>query len=518
MDSHLRKQVQDIFLKLTNTVFLIVDNSRHPKQSELEILLGDVASTSSFIELKPSNNLSESPRFTIGTKAGQTGISFTGIPTGHEFSSLILAILNANGKGQFPDEFTQKRIKNLKGPVSLKTYISLTCENCPDVVQTLNQLALIHGNFTHEMIDGSFDQHTINTLGIQGVPSVLSGTTLISSGRISLGELLDKLESAFGTSPSSEEPATLEDADVTIVGGGPAGISAAIYTARKGLKTVVIADRIGGQLNETKGIENFISVPYTEGKTLSENLKSHLKSYNIQVYENRKVESVDTGDDFHTLSLQTKETLKTRSMIVATGAQWRKLNIPGEKDYIGRGVAFCPHCDGPFYKGKDVAVIGGGNSGIEAAIDLAGIVNHVTVFEFSTQLKADDVLQKKLNSLNNVTVILNAASKEIIGDGQKVTHLNYEDRKTGTKKTVALDGIFVQIGLVPNSQFIQNTVDCTPFGEIIVDAKGQTSVNGIFAAGDVTTVPFKQIVIAVGEGAKAGLGAFEQTLKPIISQ
>lgn len=512
MDQQLAQQVKDVLSKLTGEIGLVYDQADHPQQGDLVQFLKDISDQSERINIQASNHHQNAPSFQIFRADKPTGIRFTGIPTGHEFTSLILAILNADGKGKFVDEGLQTLIKKIKGPVVVKTYISLTCENCPDVVQTLNQMALIHDDFKHEMIDGAFVQEEIKRLAIQGVPSVMAGNTLISSGRVTLADLLTRLTQHFGQDDAQKNPTALETADVVVVGGGPAGVSAAIYTARKGLKTVVIADKIGGQLNETKGIENFISVPYTEGVKLSQNLKEHLLDNHIRIYENRRVETVVT-EPTKTVTLNTGETLSAKAIVIATGAKWRRLGIPGEAEYIGRGVAFCPHCDGPFYKGKRCSVIGGGNSGIEAAIDLAGIVKEVTVIEFSPTLKADDVLVKKAKTMPNITIITNAKTTDIQGDGQKVIGLHYEDRETGQAHHLPIDGIFVQIGLVPNSQCVKDSVACTPYGEIITDEKGRTSLPGIYAAGDVTTVPFKQIVIALGEGAKAGLGVFEEFIK-----
>jgi alkyl hydroperoxide reductase subunit F len=364
------------------------------------------------------------------------------------------------------------------------------------------------------MIDGAYVQDEIKTLGIQGVPSVVVNSKLIHSGRIGFLDLLTKLEETFGTAASSGEAPSqdLGKFDVVVIGGGPAGASAAIYSARKGLKTALIAERFGGQVQDTKGIENLISVMYTEGPQLAAQLNQHVLSYPVELFEHRRVARVDTIDG-NTIHLEGGEFLNGASTIVATGAKWRELGVPGEREYIGRGVAFCPHCDGPYYKGKKIAVVGGGNSGVEAAIDLAGIVREVVLLEFADQLKADQVLVTKLKSLPNVSIVTSARTKEIVGDGQKVEGLLYEDRKAGTDARVDLDGVFVQIGLLPNSQFLKGAVELTKFGEIVVDDKGRTSAPGIYAAGDVTTTPYKQIIIAMGEGAKTALAAFEDRMR-----
>jgi alkyl hydroperoxide reductase subunit F len=402
------------------------------------------------------------------------------------------------------------RIRRLQGPIHIRTYVSLSCENCPEVVQALNLMAVFHPGFSHEMVDGAFFQDEVKALGIQGVPSVLSGTTLVSSGKADLAKLLDSIEAEFGVSErAGTEPVDLGLFDVAVIGGGPAGAAAAIYAARKGLKTVIVAERIGGQVKDTKGIENLISVPYTQGPELAGKLAAHIDAYDIKVLEHRRLKAIENAET-KLLVMDSGESLEARAVIVATGAKWKNLDIPGEREYTGRGVAFCPHCDGPYYKGKDVAVIGGGNSGIEAAIDLAGIVRSVTIFEFLPALKADRVLVEKALGLPNVSVKKNAQTLEVTGTGEKATGLVFKDRESGAVSQVDLDGIFIQIGLVPNSVCVNSLVDTNRFGEIIVDEKCRTSVPGIYAAGDVTTVPYKQIVISMGEGAKAALAAFEE--------
>jgi alkyl hydroperoxide reductase subunit F len=513
LDSELKSQLSEVFQALDSEIRLVYDESDHAAQSELLALIQDLAGCSSFISLSASGKTSPLPSLTLFRGATQSGVRFTGVPGGHEFSSLVVAILNLAGKGKMPDEFTRARITRLKGPIRIRTYISLSCENCPDVVQALNLFAILHPDFNHEMIDGGLAQEEVETLGIQGVPSILVGETLLHSGRISMIDLLALLEGHFGSEAQDSTPMNqdLGEFDVLVVGGGPAGASAAIYSARKGLSTAIIAEKIGGQVQETKGIENLISVPYTEGPRLTAELSRHLEHYPIRVLEHRKVKSIST-DSVKAIELMSGETLRAKSVIIATGAKWRELGIPGEKEYLGRGVAFCPHCDGPFYKNKIVAVIGGGNSGIEAAIDLAGIAKHVTVFEYQDTLKADQVLVDKLNSLPNTQVITGVRTQAIEGDGQKVHTLVYDHRASGEERRLPLDGVFVQIGLLPNSQFLKGTLELTPMGEIPVDAKGRTSVPGIYAAGDVTTTPFKQIIIAMGEGAKAALTAFEDRM------
>jgi alkyl hydroperoxide reductase subunit F len=512
LDDSLKEQIKELFKSVENNIELIFDDCEHTNQNELVGLLEEVASLNPKIKTRKSGKTRAIPHFSIAVNQKITGIEFSGIPGGHEFSSLVLAILNADGKGKLPDAGISARIRRLKGPIRVKTYISLTCENCPDVVQALNQLALIHPDFHHEMVDGGYVQDEIQALGIQGVPSVVVDSKLIHSGKIGQLDLLTLLEREFGQNQQIGQATDLGHYDVTVIGGGPAGAAAAIYSVRKGLKTILLAEKIGGQVQETKGIENFISIPYTEGPELTAHLYSHLKSYPIEILEQRRVTKVGT-DKVKKIELEGGEFLNTDSVIVATGARWRELGIQGEKEYIGRGVAFCPHCDGPFYKGKKVAVIGGGNSGVEAAIDLAGITSEVVLFEFQSQLKADQVLVNKLNSLPNVRTITGAKTKTIIGNGTKVTHLKFEHVATNEMEEIEIDGIFVQIGLLPNSQFLKGTVDLSNFGEVIIDPKGRTTAPGIYAAGDVTTIPFKQIIIAMGEGAKAALTMFEDRIR-----
>lgn len=508
LDSAIHEQLKSVFEKLEGQVEFVYEPSAHPQQAELVEFITDIAATSPKMSTREAGAARATPHFSLHHNGKPTPISFTGIPSGHEFTSLIVAVLQTDSKGRWPDDSILARIKRLKGPIKLRTFMSLTCENCPDVVQALNMMALTHADFQHETVDGGFVQDEIDALGVQGVPSVVAGELLIHSGRITLIDLLAKLEEHFGVTEGASQNLDLGAFDVAVIGGGPAGASAAIYSVRKGLKTVLIAEKMGGQVQETKGIENMISVPYTEGLHLTAQLNQHLGAYPVKVLEHRRVRTID-GD---ALTLESGEHLKATQIIIATGAKWRELNIPGEKEYLGRGVAFCPHCDGPYYKGKDIAVIGGGNSGVEAAIDLAGIVKSVVLFEYNDSLKADKVLVDKLRQLPNARIVTNARTKEIVGDGGKVNCLVYTNTKTQAEEKVELDGVFVQIGLLPNSQFVRGVVETNQFGEIVVDAKGHTSVKNIYAAGDVTTVPFKQIVIAMGEGAKVALTAFEDRM------
>ncbi|WP_374033457.1 alkyl hydroperoxide reductase subunit F [Bdellovibrio bacteriovorus] len=517
LDSSLLEQLKSVFGSLENTVELVYENSSHEDQKDLLDMLQSVASTSDKITLTQNESgTSPMPQFRIDYKGKHTGIVFKGIPGGHEFTSLILAILNTDGKGKLLDSVIADRVRRLNKNITIQSYISLTCENCPEVVQALNQIALIHGSLRHEIIDGGYVQDDIKSLGIQGVPSLVANAKMFHSGRIQLLDLVAKLESTFGVdanaAPSEPVNKNLGHFDVLVIGGGPAGASAAIYTVRKGLSTAMITEKIGGQVQETKGIENLIGVTYTEGPQLAAQLNQHIASYPVKVLENRRVKKIHTESKVKAIELESGEHLTADAIIVTTGAKWRELGVEGEKEYLGRGVAYCPHCDGPFYKGKKVAVIGGGNSGVEAAIDLAGIVREVVVFEYNDQLKADKILVDKLKSLPNVSIVTSAKTEKVIGDGSKVQQIQYLDRSLNKEEKMDLDGIFVQIGLVPNSQFLKETVELTKFGEIIVDEKGRTSAKGIYAAGDVTTTPYKQIVIAMGEGAKAALAAFEDRM------
>lgn len=512
LDATLKEQVKTLFAGLkANYVLDAVVSPQHESKENLLELLNEVADCSEQIVCRI--NEGENLAFSLLKNGENTGIKFRGIPNGHEFSSLLLAILNCDGRGKnIPDEATGNRIKALKGPVRLRTYVSLSCTNCPDVVQALNLMALLHDDFEHEMVDGAIYQAEADALKVQAVPSVYAGNQLLHAGKAGLGELLEKLEAHYGTSTNQTE-IPIKNYDLIVIGGGPAGASAAIYSARKGLRVALLAERTGGQVKETVGIENVISIPYITGEALAASLKAHIQSYSIDLLDNRRVEKLDITDQGKLVSVSGGEKFTAPAVIIATGANWRKLNVPGEEKYIGRGVAFCPHCDGPFYKGKRVAVVGGGNSGIEAAIDLAGICSKVTVFEFMDDLKADRVLQEKAKSLPNVEIFVSSQTLEVIGNGDKVTAIRVKNRQTEEERTVELDGIFVQIGLTANSAIFKETVNTNRFGEIEIDSRCRTNQPGIYAAGDVTTVPYKQIIISMGEGAKAALTAFEDQMR-----
>lgn len=515
LDSAMKDQLSGIFAGLTTEyIFDITVAPEHESRNELLGLLNDVASCSDKLSTRVTDG--KGLEFSLLKNGVKTGIKFRGVPNGHEFTSLLLAILNSDGKGKnIPDESICNRVKALNGPIKLTTYVSLTCTNCPDVVQALNAMTTLNPEISHEMVDGAINQEEVEAMKVQGVPSVFADGKLLHVGRGDFGELLAKLEAQYGVK-EEELPVVEKNYDVIIVGGGPAGSAAAIYTARKGLNVAVVADRVGGQVKETVGIENLISVPQTTGQQLALDLMSHMNDYPIDILEHRRVDKVELVGKDKILTTSTGDKLIAPAVIVATGASWRKLNVPGESEYIGRGVAFCPHCDGPFYKGKHVAVVGGGNSGIEAAIDLAGICSKVTVLEFADTLKADQVLQDKLYSLPNVEVFKSSQTMEVIGNGTKVTGICVKDRETEQERTIDLDGIFVQIGLAANSGAFREVVDTNRPGEIVIDSHCRTSVPGIYAAGDVSTVPYKQIIISMGEGAKAALTAFEDRMRGIV--
>ena len=518
LDLALKEQIRGIFQNLEATyTFHIVCHPRHDSAQELIDLLKDVAECSGKLSCEITETEQPKLEFSLLKDGKATGVKFRGIPNGHEFTSLLLAVLNADGKGKnIPDEAIQRRIQALKGPVSLQTYVSLTCTNCPDVVQALNVITLLNRQITHEMIDGALFQEEVDALKIQGVPSVYANGKLLHVGRGTLGELLQKIEDMFGSEPLADAEPVSRAYDVLVLGGGPAGASAAIYSARKGLRVAIVAEKIGGQVKETVGIENLISVPQTTGAQLADNLRSHINHYPIDLFEDRKIEKAELQGKEKAVSVVGGEVFTSSSVIIATGASWRKLNVEGETEYIGRGVAFCPHCDGPFYQGKDVAVIGGGNSGIEAAIDLAGICRKVTVFEFADNLKADQVLQEKAQSLPNVKIFASSQTTKVLGNGDKVIGIRVKDRMTNEERDFTLDGIFVQIGLAANSIPFREELDVTPQGEIKIDAHCRTNIPGVYAAGDVSTVPYKQIVIAMGEGAKAALSAFDDRIRGVI--
>ncbi|MEP1383826.1 MAG: alkyl hydroperoxide reductase subunit F [Paraglaciecola sp.] len=503
---------------MTNKVSLVLQTGEQEKRSELKAFLTQLCSVSDNLSLvERDENLRSPITFYLEVEGKNNGIHFSGIPSGHEFNSLILAILQSSGTELKLDKTLRGMIEKIQEKLHFEVFISLSCHNCPDVVQSLNQFALLNDQVSSEMIDGGLFQELIEERNIQGVPSVYLNGELFANGKIDTAQLVDKLIERFPYIVNGDSSEQLPLQDVTVIGAGPAGVASAIYAARKGLNVTMIADRIGGQVKDTVGIENLISVPKTTGTELTGNMQAHMSDYDINIKEFLRVDKIEhdvnNSKAPKTLYLSSGEVIESKTVIIATGAKWRELGIPGEKENVGSGVAYCPHCDGPFFKSKDVAVVGGGNSGIEAALDLAGMVNHVTVFEFLPDLKADKVLVDKAEAHDKITIIKNVATKEVIANDGKVVALAYEDRVTGEVKEQALSGIFVQIGLVPNSGFLDGVVDRTKHGEIIIDEKCHTTTPGIFAAGDVSTVPYKQIVIAMGEGAKASLSAFDYIIR-----
>ena len=519
IDQSLLDAVKSYSENMTRPITFVLGSGEHTKRAELIDFLTKIAGTTDKIHFDSTANDDSLPSpisfkvvSHIDDVLTDTGIVFSGIPGGHEFTSLILAILQAGGHTLKLDEGIQKLIKRFNKPLQFQTYVSLSCHSCPDVVQALNQFALLNDGISNEMIDGALFQEQVEANNIQGVPAVFLNGKPFANGLIDTAKLIEKLQEQFPDllSEVDEDEEQLEQQDVTIIGAGPAGVAAAIYTARKGLKVTMVADRIGGQVKDTQDIENLISVPLTTGSELSANFEKHLHEYDITLKEHVSVKEIsETEDENYRIHLNTGETFETRSIILATGAQWRKLGVPGEDENVGKGVAYCAHCDGPFFKGKDISVIGGGNSGIEAALDLAGIVKHVTVLEFADDLKADQVLINKAKEKANIDIITSAATQEIKANDGKVTSIVYQDRSSSETKELDVSAVFVQIGLVPNTEFVKGFVDLNRFGEIEIDERCRTDRKGIFACGDVTTVPFKQINIAMGEGSKAALSAFE---------
>ena len=507
LDTSILKQVSDVFAGLENDYTLDVrtDASR-AEAAELKAFVNDFVSTSTHLSANFTDTNDAQLSFSL-LKGGQpVGITFRGIPNGHEFTSLLLAILNADWKGKnLPDEAISRRIANLKGDIKLQTYVSLTCTNCPDVVQALNIMALTNSRVSSEMIDGALFQDEVARLNIQAVPAVYANGELLHIGRGDLGELLGKLEDMFGSEDDNNAEPVERQFDLVVIGGGPAGAAAAIYSARKGLKVAVVAGRIGGQVKDTVGIENLVSVPQTTGAQLADDLRSHIGHYPVDFSQSPKRVYAKGGEVF-----------VAPAVVVATGASWRRLNVDDEAKYMGKGVHFCPHCDGPFYKGKNVAVVGGGNSGIEAAIDLAGICNHVTVLEFADTLRADTVLQEKAASMPNIEIFKSSQTTRVLGDGNHVTAIRVKDRTNEEEREIALDGVFVQIGLAANTEHFRDALPLNERREIEVDATCRTSIPGVYAAGDCTNVPYKQIVIAMGEGAKAALSAFDDRIRGLI--
>ncbi|MGN8199621.1 alkyl hydroperoxide reductase subunit F [Salinisphaera sp. RV14] len=512
LDDNIKQQLTAHFDKIAHDIEIVASVDDGKGSADMLSMLEELAALSPKIALHESRDDDErKPSFNVRRAGSDMHIRFAGIPTGHEFTSLVLALLQAGGHPVKASESVIAQIENLDGEFHFETYISLSCQICPDVVQAINVMAVLNPNVRATMIDGAHFQDEVESREVMAVPTIFLNGEPFHSGRISLEEIVNRIDDSAAERDAAEIDA--KDAfDVLVVGGGPAGASAAIYAARKGIRTGVVADRFGGQVLDTAGIENFISVPETEGPKLATQLEQHVLSYDVDIMKPQTAAELVPGELFE-VKLDSGATLRSRSVILSTGARWRQMQVPGEAEYRNRGVAYCPHCDGPLYKGKHVAVIGGGNSGVEAAIDLSGLVKHVTLIEFEDELRADAVLQRKLHSLSNVSILTHAHTTEVVGDGKKVTGLKYLDRGTDERHEIALEGVFVQIGLIPNTDWLEGVVDMTDRGEIITDERGQTSVPGVFAAGDVTTVPYKQIVIAMGEGATASLGAFDYLIR-----
>ncbi|MBB3263978.1 alkyl hydroperoxide reductase subunit F [Azospirillum sp. OGB3] len=515
LDSNVKGQLKAYFDKITQPIELAASLDDGAKSQEMLALLQDIASLSDKITFVRTDDDARKPSFAIKRTGTDIGVRFAGLPMGHEFNSLILALLQVGGHPSKESAEVIEQVKALEGEYSFETYFSLSCQNCPDVVQALNLMSVLNPRIKHVAIDGALFQQEVESRKIMAVPSIFLNGEPFGQGRMGLEQILAKIDT--GASQRDAEKIKAKDAfDVLVIGGGPAGAAAAIYAARKGIRTGVAAERFGGQVLDTMAIENFISVSHTEGPKLATALEQHVKEYEVDVMNLQRAEKLIPAEGpggLIEVQLANGASLKSKTVILSTGARWRQMGVPGEDEYRNKGVAYCPHCDGPLFKGKRVAVIGGGNSGVEAAIDLAGIVAEVTLIEFDSQLRADEVLQRKLRSLPNVRVITSGLTTEVHGDGTKVTGLSYKNRNTGEVHRIDLEGIFVQIGLVPNTEWLKGSVALSPRGEIEVDARGQTSIPGVFAAGDATTVPYKQIVIAMGEGSKAALSAFDYLIR-----
>ncbi|MEH7463943.1 alkyl hydroperoxide reductase subunit F [Bacillus thuringiensis] len=505
LDADIKAQLAQYLQLMENDVLLKVSAGSDDVSKDMLALVDELATMSSKITVEKTQ-LERTPSFSVNRIGEDTGVTFAGIPLGHEFTSLVLALLQVSGRAPKVEQKVIDQVKNIQGEYHFESYISLSCHNCPDVVQALNLMSVLNPGITHTMIDGGAFKEEVESKDIMAVPSVYLNGEFLSSGRMTLEEILAKM----GNGPDASELSNKDPYDVLVVGGGPAGASAAIYAARKGIRTGIVAERFGGQVMDTMGIENFISVKHTEGPKLVASLEEHVKEYDIDVMNLQRAKRLEKKELIE-VELENGAVLKSKSVIISTGARWRNVGVPGEAEFKNKGVAYCPHCDGPLFTGKHVAVIGGGNSGIEAAIDLAGIVKHVTVLEFMPELKADAVLQERLYSLPNVTVLKNVQTKEITGT-DKVDGISYIDRETEEVHHIELQGVFVQIGLVPNTDWLGDTVERVR-GEIVTDKHGATNVDGVFAAGDCTNNPYKQIIISMGSGANASLGAFDYLIR-----
>ncbi|MTH33985.1 alkyl hydroperoxide reductase subunit F [Paracoccus limosus] len=512
LDANMKSQLKSYLQRLERPVEITAFADDGAKSREMLALLDDIRSLSDKITVTRADGGERIPSFALTSPGHDIHLTFAGLPMGHEFTSLVLALLQVGGYPPKVEQALQDQIRALKGSFRFETYFSLSCQNCPDVVQALNLMAVLNRGIEHVAIDGALFQPEVEARQVMSVPTIFLNGEVFGAGRMGPEEILAKIDTgaADRAAQAINEQAPFE---VLVVGGGPAGAAAAVYAARKGIRTGVVAERFGGQVLDTMAIENLISVPHTEGPKLARALETHVREYDVEIMNNQVATRLEEVGDGFRITLASGAALSAASVILSTGARWRRMGVPGEEQYLNKGVAFCPHCDGPLFKGKRIAVIGGGNSGVEAAIDLAGLAAHVTLIEFDKILRADDVLQRKLRGLSNVTVLTQARTTEVKGDGARVTGLAYEDRTSGETRELALDGIFVQIGLVPNTDWLKGTLALSPRGEIEVDRYGATSIPGVFAAGDCTVAPYKQIVIAMGEGAKASLAAFDHLIR-----
>lgn len=521
LDANIKEQLKAYMEKLQQPIELVAAYDDGDKSQELKQLLEEIESMSDKISLRTEEAQDvRRPSFAINRVGADAGVRFAGIPMGHEFTSLVLALLQVGGHPSKASQDVIEQIKSLDGEFEFETYFSLSCQNCPDVVQALNLMSVLNPSVKHTAIDGALFQDEVEKREVMAVPNVYLNGEPWGQGRMTMEEIVARLDTK-SDEKEAEKISQKDDFDVLVVGGGPAGSSAAIYAARKGIATGIAAERFGGQVADTMGIENLISVPYTEGPKLVAAMEQHVTEYDVDIMNMQRAEKLIPATKpggLHEVRLANGASLKSRTLVLSTGARWRQMGVPGEEEYRNKGVAYCPHCDGPLFKGKRVSVIGGGNSGVEAAIDLAGIVGHVTLIEFGAEMRADEVLQKKLRSLKNVEIITSGQTTEIIGENGRVSGLNYKDRNTGEEHHLALEGVFVQIGLVPNTEWLKGDIELSQHGEIVVNERNETSIPGIFAAGDATTVPYKQIVISMGEGSKAALSAFDFLIRNSVEE
>jgi alkyl hydroperoxide reductase subunit F len=521
LDASIKEQLNAYMDKLQQPIELVAAYDDREKSQELKQLLDELEPMSDKISLRTEESEQvRRPSFAINRVGSDIGVRFAGIPMGHEFTSLVLALLQVGGHPPKASQEVIEQVKDLDGDFEFETYFSLSCQNCPDVVQALNLMSVLNPRVKHTAIDGALFQDEVEQREVMAVPSVYLNGKPFGQGRMTLEQIIAKVDTG-AEARDAEKLQQKDPFEVLVIGGGPAGSSAAIYAARKGISTGIAAERFGGQVADTMGIENLISVPYTEGPKLVAAMEQHVKEYDVDIMNLQRAEKLIPAarkGGYHEVRLANGASLKSRTLVLSTGARWRQMGVPGEEEYRNKGVAYCPHCDGPLFKGKRVAVIGGGNSGVEAAIDLAGIVGHVTLIEFGAAMRADDVLQKKLRSLKNVEIITSGQTTEITGENGKVNGLQYTDRTTGESHHVSLEGVFVQIGLVPNTEWLKGDIELSQHGEIIVDDRGETSIPGVFAAGDATTVPYKQIVISMGEGSKAALSAFDFLIRNSVDE